>query len=135
MRRLSVPRHGNALQKFGTEPFKPLRPSSREADRERAGGAEAAQSRRVLRAPGRIHLRLPPLDPGLAQGGAEGHYTFDLANAHVCIMAERHNSEFLREFAANRREHLQATHGERWIAKQLFLHHPLIPQPPKKKAR
>ena len=57
----------------------------------------------------------------LCRAGLEDHYTFDLTNAHVCIMAERHDSEFLREFTANRQVHLQSTHSERAIAKQLFL--------------
>ncbi|CAE7808404.1 unnamed protein product [Symbiodinium sp. CCMP2592] len=57
----------------------------------------------------------------LCWAGLKDHYTFDLANAHVCILAERHDSEFLREFILNRQAHLQSTHSERWIAKQLFL--------------
>ncbi|CAE7355709.1 unnamed protein product, partial [Symbiodinium pilosum] len=57
------------------------------------------------------------------RSGLSGCYTFDLVNAHLGILLDRHPDagEALRELRGDREAILRLTHPDRAVAKQLFL--------------
>ena len=59
----------------------------------------------------------------MLRSGLSGCYTFDLVNAHLGILLDRHPDagEALRELRGDREAILRLTHPDRAVAKQLFL--------------